>query len=185
MSIAVKMDGLVQDCSISTANALEILQSCTNSSKYIHFCRRGYHFNIKMSIYKDRDSHSKNKMVSGPYRIITIGINWKPWKFMYRKSYQKGVTSSGSPKQKHRQKLYAKMPMIVLRNRALILLAGETGSQPSVCPLSLPLVEVMARIQINGLQQSLLNKFFIHRIFIHKAGSNVPRHKALSLTKYP
>ena len=31
----VDIDGLVQDCSISTANALEILQSCTKPSIYI------------------------------------------------------------------------------------------------------------------------------------------------------
>ena len=30
-----QIDGIVQDCSISTANSLEILQSCTKPSKYI------------------------------------------------------------------------------------------------------------------------------------------------------
>ena len=30
----IQIDGLVQDCSISAANALKLLQSCTKSSKF-------------------------------------------------------------------------------------------------------------------------------------------------------
>ena len=32
------IDGLVQDCSISIANALEILQACTNPSLCVNVC---------------------------------------------------------------------------------------------------------------------------------------------------
>ena len=34
LCIDIKIDGSVQDCSISIANAMEILQSCTKPSKY-------------------------------------------------------------------------------------------------------------------------------------------------------
>ena len=36
-----QIDGLVQDCSISSALAMEILQSCTKPSKYAQSCTIG------------------------------------------------------------------------------------------------------------------------------------------------
>ena len=40
MLVCQQIDGLVQDCSISSALALEILQSCTKPSKYNHQSQR-------------------------------------------------------------------------------------------------------------------------------------------------
>ena len=34
MAVILQVDGLVHDCSISSVLAMEILQSCTKSSKY-------------------------------------------------------------------------------------------------------------------------------------------------------
>ena len=56
-------DGLVQDCSISIANTLEILQSYSKSN--LIQPPEGL-LSIKMSSYQYKDPHVKDKMVSWP-----------------------------------------------------------------------------------------------------------------------
>ena len=44
--VRYNIDGLVQDCSISIANALEILQSCTKPSIWLH-CSRNFSYGMR------------------------------------------------------------------------------------------------------------------------------------------
>ena len=55
VQFTIHIDDLVQDCSISIANVLEILQSCTKPSTFAHslrpFCYSICHLNLKGPIY--------------------------------------------------------------------------------------------------------------------------------------
>ena len=69
------LNGLVQDCSISIANELEILQSCTKPYSCNVVLPPGPRFNIKMTSYQYRKFHCGDKTILRP-SYLHIGISY-------------------------------------------------------------------------------------------------------------
>ena len=65
------IDGLVQDCSISVADALEIMQSCTKPSTCISTFGRYYSFEVTNSLSCDILTLSNNESI-----VCVISSKW-------------------------------------------------------------------------------------------------------------
>ena len=87
MEYTLHLDGLVQDCSISIVNALEILQSCTNPSIYTAHCINrnhpaGYHHVLCKAgnVFHNKallESVKQHRVVSVIFSIRSL----TPWRY--------------------------------------------------------------------------------------------------------
>ena len=81
----IYIDGLVQDCSISIANALEILPSCTKPSIYIH--QRTRSSLVQIIIWINYDVLSIDTLSFELLRTNFNEISFKMQKFSARKMF--------------------------------------------------------------------------------------------------
>ena len=94
-------DGLVQDCSISTANTMEILQSCTKPLIYILPCQ--YEFpKILQWLYSNQIFHCKSSQISRPWVCrLKCSYRWVSARLQHLHCISSGGTAKWLENSKH------------------------------------------------------------------------------------